>query len=203
MRRQLRVLSVFLANLHCSRVAPCWVQAFYKWIQDGFQADACVHVGMHGTVEWCGHLSMYASDTVLGPRTSVWVESLGTLKVCVWDLLAKRLAFCYVYVFWRILHPQRWFPGCCLLARLQQSWHLRSWLPVELTRGGCLQAARRPAGQHGPQVCAPPQHQGSDEVDKTESRNFYEHGQNGQIRIHMQRFFCHRCPVFRSYMGTV
>ena len=28
-------------------------QAFYKWIQDDFSADAVVHVGMHGTVEWC------------------------------------------------------------------------------------------------------------------------------------------------------
>ena len=28
-------------------------QAFYKWIQTDFQADAVVHVGMHGTVEWC------------------------------------------------------------------------------------------------------------------------------------------------------
>jgi hypothetical protein len=28
-------------------------QAFYKWIQDDFAADAVVHVGMHGTVEWC------------------------------------------------------------------------------------------------------------------------------------------------------
>ena len=29
------------------------LQAFYKWLQDDFSADALVHVGMHGTVEWC------------------------------------------------------------------------------------------------------------------------------------------------------
>lgn len=26
--------------------------AFYKWLQQDFQADAVVHFGMHGTVEW-------------------------------------------------------------------------------------------------------------------------------------------------------
>jgi len=26
--------------------------AFYQWLQHGFQADAVVHFGMHGTVEW-------------------------------------------------------------------------------------------------------------------------------------------------------
>jgi len=26
--------------------------AFYQWLQHGFQADAVVHFGIHGTVEW-------------------------------------------------------------------------------------------------------------------------------------------------------
>ena len=26
--------------------------AFYQWLQHGFQADAVLHFGMHGTVEW-------------------------------------------------------------------------------------------------------------------------------------------------------
>ena len=26
--------------------------AFYKWLQQDFQADAVLHFGMHGTVEW-------------------------------------------------------------------------------------------------------------------------------------------------------
>ncbi len=26
--------------------------AFYKWLQSGFGADAVLHFGMHGTVEW-------------------------------------------------------------------------------------------------------------------------------------------------------
>ena len=26
--------------------------AFYKWLQQDYKADAVVHFGMHGTVEW-------------------------------------------------------------------------------------------------------------------------------------------------------
>ena len=26
--------------------------AFYKWLQQGYQADAVLHFGTHGTVEW-------------------------------------------------------------------------------------------------------------------------------------------------------
>jgi len=26
--------------------------AFYKWLQEDYKADAVVHFGMHGTVEW-------------------------------------------------------------------------------------------------------------------------------------------------------
>ncbi len=36
-----------------SKLGGVNLQAFYKWIQDDFGADAVVHVGMHGTVEWC------------------------------------------------------------------------------------------------------------------------------------------------------
>jgi len=33
-------------------LTPSQYAAFYQWLQHGFQADAVVHFGMHGTVEW-------------------------------------------------------------------------------------------------------------------------------------------------------
>jgi hypothetical protein len=30
--------------------------AFYKWLEQDFGADAVLHFGMHGTVEWVGRL---------------------------------------------------------------------------------------------------------------------------------------------------
>jgi len=39
--------------------------AFYQWLQHGFQADAVVHFGMHGTVEWLPG-SPWATPAILG-----------------------------------------------------------------------------------------------------------------------------------------
>ena len=45
--------------------------AFYKWVQQGFQAHAVLHFGMHGTVEWLpgaplGNSGLSWSDVLLG-----------------------------------------------------------------------------------------------------------------------------------------
>ena len=31
---------------------PCARAAFYKWLQQEYSANAVLHFGMHGTVEW-------------------------------------------------------------------------------------------------------------------------------------------------------
>jgi len=45
--------------------------AFYKWLQASYGADAVVHFGMHGTVEWLpgqplGNTGLSWSDVLLG-----------------------------------------------------------------------------------------------------------------------------------------
>ena len=41
-------------SCHCSQhwVSLLQYAAFYKWVQNEYQADAIIHFGMHGTVEW-------------------------------------------------------------------------------------------------------------------------------------------------------
>jgi magnesium chelatase subunit H len=48
--------------------------AYYKWLQHGLNADAVVHMGMHGTVEWLpgsplGNTALSWSDQLLGAAT--------------------------------------------------------------------------------------------------------------------------------------
>lgn len=33
-------------------MTPVQYAAFYKWLQNDLSADAVIHFGMHGTVEW-------------------------------------------------------------------------------------------------------------------------------------------------------
>ncbi len=51
---------------------------FYRWLQNEFQADALVHVGMHGTAEWMPGLQLGLSadcwpDTLLGEIPSLYI----------------------------------------------------------------------------------------------------------------------------------
>jgi len=46
-------------------LTPSQYAAFYQWLQHGFQADAVVHFGMHGTVEWLPG-SPWATPAILG-----------------------------------------------------------------------------------------------------------------------------------------
>ena len=54
--------------------------AFYKWLQNEFQADAIVHFGMHGTVEWLpgsplGNTSYSWSDILLVNSSGVCLSN--------------------------------------------------------------------------------------------------------------------------------
>jgi len=41
-----------LAMSQDPRQSLCACAAFYKWLQQDYCADAVLHFGMHGTVEW-------------------------------------------------------------------------------------------------------------------------------------------------------
>lgn len=60
--------------------------AFYKWLQQDFQADAVVHFGMHGTVEWLPGAPLGDDQTPPppGPPFSQNLQLLHTthLKTC-------------------------------------------------------------------------------------------------------------------------
>ena len=52
--------------------------AMYKWLQDVYGADAMVHFGMHGTVEWLpgaplGNTGLSWSDVLLGNVPNVYL----------------------------------------------------------------------------------------------------------------------------------
>jgi len=52
--------------------------AYYKWLQNDFQADAVVHFGMHGTVEWLpgsplGNTGYSWSDILLGNLPNLYI----------------------------------------------------------------------------------------------------------------------------------
>ncbi len=54
---------------------------FYRWLQNDFQADAIVHVGMHGTAEWLPGLQLGLTaqcwpDTMLGQIPSLYIYPL-------------------------------------------------------------------------------------------------------------------------------
>ena len=45
-------LSDVLSDAHRDLTPHPQYAAFYKWLQQDYKADAVVHFGMHGTVEW-------------------------------------------------------------------------------------------------------------------------------------------------------
>jgi magnesium chelatase subunit H len=69
--------------------------AFYKWLQEGFQAQAVIHFGMHGTVEWLpgaplGNTGYSWSDILLGNLPNLYVYAANNPSE---SILAKRRGY--------------------------------------------------------------------------------------------------------------
>ncbi|MBD2773363.1 magnesium chelatase subunit H [Iningainema tapete] len=69
--------------------------AFYKWLQLGFAADAVVHFGMHGTVEWLpgsplGNTGYSWSDILLGDLPNLYIYAANNPSE---SILAKRRGY--------------------------------------------------------------------------------------------------------------
>ncbi|BAZ51874.1 protoporphyrin IX magnesium chelatase [Nostoc sp. NIES-4103] len=69
--------------------------AFYKWLQNKFQADAIVHFGMHGTVEWLpgsplGNTGYSWSDILLGDLPNLYIYAANNPSE---SILAKRRGY--------------------------------------------------------------------------------------------------------------
>lgn len=69
--------------------------AFYQWLQHGFQADALVHFGMHGTVEWLpgsplGNTGYSWSDILLGNLPHLYLYAANNPSE---SMLAKRRGY--------------------------------------------------------------------------------------------------------------
>jgi magnesium chelatase subunit H len=69
--------------------------AFYKWVQNEFQADAIVHFGMHGTVEWLpgsplGNTGYSWSDILLGNVPNLYIYAANNPSE---SILAKRRGY--------------------------------------------------------------------------------------------------------------
>ncbi len=69
--------------------------AFYKWLQNEFQAHAVVHFGMHGTVEWLpgsplGNTGYSWSDILLGDLPNIYVYAANNPSE---SMLAKRRGY--------------------------------------------------------------------------------------------------------------
>ena len=69
--------------------------AYYKWLQRGFNADAVLHMGMHGTVEWLpgsplGNTGMSWSDQLLGSMPNVYVYAANNPSE---SIVAKRRGY--------------------------------------------------------------------------------------------------------------
>ena len=69
--------------------------AFYKWLQNDFGADAIVHFGMHGTVEWLpgsplGNTGYSWSDVLLGNMPNLYVYAANNPSE---SILAKRRGY--------------------------------------------------------------------------------------------------------------
>lgn len=69
--------------------------AFYKWLQNDFQADAVVHFGMHGTVEWLpgsplGNTGYSWSDILLGNLPHLYIYAANNPSE---SILAKRRGY--------------------------------------------------------------------------------------------------------------
>ncbi|WAL61313.1 magnesium chelatase subunit H [Thermocoleostomius sinensis] len=69
--------------------------AFYQWLQNEFQADAIVHFGMHGTVEWLpgsplGNTGYSWSDVLLGNLPNLYLYAANNPSE---SILAKRRGY--------------------------------------------------------------------------------------------------------------
>jgi magnesium chelatase subunit H len=69
--------------------------AFYKWLQEEFQADAVVHFGMHGTVEWLpgaplGNTAYSWPDILLGNVPHLYIYAANNPSE---SMLAKRRGY--------------------------------------------------------------------------------------------------------------
>lgn len=69
--------------------------AFYKWLQNDFKADAVVHFGMHGTVEWLpgsplGNTGYSWSDILLGNLPNLYIYAANNPSE---SMLAKRRGY--------------------------------------------------------------------------------------------------------------
>lgn len=69
--------------------------AFYKWLQEDFRAQAIVHFGMHGTVEWLpgsplGNTGYSWSDILLGNLPNLYVYAANNPSE---SILAKRRGY--------------------------------------------------------------------------------------------------------------
>ncbi len=69
--------------------------AFYKWLQNDLQADAIVHFGMHGTVEWLpgsplGNTGYSWSDILLGNLPNLYIYAANNPSE---SILAKRRGY--------------------------------------------------------------------------------------------------------------
>lgn len=69
--------------------------AFYKWLQNGFQADGVIHFGMHGTVEWLpgsplGNTGYSWPDVLLGNIPNLYIYAANNPSE---SILAKRRGY--------------------------------------------------------------------------------------------------------------
>jgi magnesium chelatase subunit H len=69
--------------------------AYYKWLQNEFEADAIVHFGMHGTVEWLpgsplGNTGYSWSDILLGNLPNLYIYAANNPSE---SILAKRRGY--------------------------------------------------------------------------------------------------------------
>lgn len=69
--------------------------AFYKWLQNDFAADAVVHFGMHGTVEWLpgsplGNTGYSWPDILLGDLPNIYIYAANNPSE---SILAKRRGY--------------------------------------------------------------------------------------------------------------
>ncbi len=69
--------------------------AYYKWLQNHYQADAIVHFGMHGTVEWLpgsplGNTGYSWSDILLGNLPNLYIYAANNPSE---SILAKRRGY--------------------------------------------------------------------------------------------------------------
>jgi magnesium chelatase subunit H len=69
--------------------------AFYKWLQNDFQASALIHFGMHGTVEWLpgsplGNTGYSWSDILLGNVPNLYIYAANNPSE---SILAKRRGY--------------------------------------------------------------------------------------------------------------